>query len=50
MAHFSTGTLPLVMTSDVSPPGNHTVRIVANNVVEDTVSFNISATAKPTGI
>ena len=50
MAHFLTGTLPLVITSDVSPPGNHTVRIVANNVAEDTVSFNISDTAEPTGI
>ena len=50
MAPFSTGTLPLVITSDVSPPGNYTVRIVANNVVEDIVSFNISDTAEPTGI
>ena len=38
------------MTSDVSPAGHHAVRIVANNVAEDTVSFNISNTAEPTGI
>ena len=41
--------LPLVITSDVSPVGNHSVRIVANNVsTEDTVSYIISDTAEPT--
>ena len=31
---FSTGTLPLVLTSDVSPVGNHSVRIVTSPGVE----------------
>ena len=46
---WSIGTLPLVITSDVSPAGNHSVRIVASNDAEDTVSYIISDTADPTG-
>ena len=38
---FSTGTLPLVITKDVSPIGNYSVRIVASSGVEDTVPYNI---------
>ena len=49
MTHLLSGTLPLVMTSDVSPAGNYSVRIVANNVAEDTVSYIISDSAEPTG-
>ena len=37
------------MTSDVSPAENQSVRIVANNVAEDTVSYIISDSAEPTG-
>ena len=43
------GTLPLVITSDVSPLGNHSVRIVASSGAEDTVSYTISDTADSTG-
>ena len=50
MKHLSTGTLPLLLTSDVSPVGNHSVRNVVNNVnAEDTASYIISDTAEPTG-
>ena len=47
--YFSTGTLPLLITSDVSPAGNHSVRIVTSPGVEDTVSYTIRETAEPTG-
>ena len=43
------GILPLVVTSDVSPAGNHSVRIVASPGVEDTLSYTISDAAEPTG-
>ena len=46
---LSIGTLPLVITSDVSPAGNYSVRIVASSDAEDTVSYIISDTADPTG-
>ena len=41
---FSTGTLPLLITKDVSPTGTHSVRIVASSGVEDTVPYVISDT------
>ena len=43
------GFLPLVVTNDVSPPGNHSVRIVASSGPEDTVLFFINSHALPTG-
>ena len=36
-----TGTLPLVLNTDVSPPGNHSVKIVVNNA-KVTVSYMIN--------
>ena len=41
---LSTGTLPLLITKDVSPTGTHSVRIVASSGVEDTVPYVISDT------
>ena len=49
LLYVSTGSLPLVLTSDVSPAGNHSVRIIASPGVEDIVSYIISDTAEPTG-
>ena len=46
---LSIGTLPLVITSDVSPAGNHSLRIVASNDKESTISYIISDTADSTG-
>ena len=46
---LSIGTLPLVITSDVSPAGNYSVRIVASTGAKDTVSYIISDIADPTG-
>lgn len=43
------GTLPLVLNSDVSPPGNHSVRVVANNSSSQSVPCIISSTDQPTG-
>ena len=42
----------MVITSNinVSPAGNHSVRIVTNTGTEDTVSYIISDTVEPTGI
>jgi hypothetical protein len=40
-------TLPLVLTSDVSPAGRHSVRIVTTTGAEDTVSYTISDTTDP---
>ena len=42
------GTLPLVINSDVSPPGNHSIRVVANNSAQS-FSYIISSTDQPTG-
>ena len=44
-----TGILPLVLSSDVSPAGNHTLRIVTNTSAEGTVVYTIRDTAEPTG-
>ena len=49
MTNLSTGTLPLVMTSDVSPGGNHSVRIVDSSSGEDTVPYFINDAIKPSG-
>ena len=49
MYHVYAGFLPLVVTNDVSPPGNHSVRIVAGTGPEDTVLFYINSRALPTG-
>ena len=38
------GFVPLVLTVNVSPPGGHSVRIVASSGGEDTVSYTISDT------
>ena len=38
------GFVPLVLTVNVSPPGGHSVRIVASSGGEDTVSYIISDT------
>ena len=43
------GTLPLVLNSDVSPPGNHSIRVVANNSASQSVPYIISSTDQPTG-
>ena len=43
-----TGTLPLVLNSDVSPPGNHSVIIVAYNA-EVSVSYRINEAFEPQG-
>ena len=48
MHTFNIGTLPLVITSYVSPAGNHSVRIVSSGT-EDTVAYVISDTVEPTG-
>ena len=42
------GSLPLVVSNDVSPPGNHSVRIIASTGGETTVSYTIT-TATSTG-
>ena len=42
------GSLPLVLTNDVSPPGNHSVRIVASTGPEATVLFFIDSNAVST--
>ena len=41
-------TMPLVITSDASPTGNYSVRIVTSPGVEDTVSYIIRDTAEST--
>ena len=47
-SHTATGTLPLILNSDVSPPGKHSVVIVANN--DDVlVSYRINGTLEPAG-
>ena len=43
------GSLPLVLTYDVSPPGNHSVRIVASTGPEATVLFFIDSNVVSTG-
>ena len=43
------GSLPLVLTNDVSPPGNHSVRIVASTGPEATALFFIDSNAVSTG-
>ena len=43
-----TGTLPLVLNADVSPPGNHSVKIVVNNV-NVTVPYMINGVNEPAG-
>ena len=48
MYYVYAGFLPLVVTNDVSPPGNHSVRIVASSGPEDTVLFFINSRAQPT--
>ena len=40
----TSGFVPLVLTVNVSPPGGHSVRIVASSGGEDTVSYTISDT------
>ena len=47
--YICVGSLPLVLTNDVSPPGNHSVRIVASTGPEATVPFFIDSNAVPTG-
>ena len=42
------GSLPLVLTNDVSPPGNHSVRNVASTGPEATVLFVIDSNAVST--
>ena len=49
MYYVYAGFLPLVVTNDVSPPGNHSVRIVAGTGPEDTVLFFINSHAQTTG-
>ena len=39
------GRVPMVLTSIVSPPGNHSVRIVASTGGESTVPYYIAAAA-----
>ena len=39
-----TGTLPLVLTINVSPPGKHFVRIVSSTGGDDTVSYTVRDT------
>ena len=39
------GRVPMVLTSIVSPPGNHSVRIVASTGGESTVPYYIAAGA-----
>ena len=47
-SHTATGTLPLILNSAVSPPGKHSVVIVANN--DDVlVAYRINETLKPAG-
>ena len=43
------GTLPLILNSDVNPPGNHSVRVVASSGVRRSVTYVISSTDQPTG-
>ena len=43
-----TGSLPLILNSDVSPPGNYSVIIVANNA-EVIVSYRIHEAFEPAG-
>ena len=38
------GNVPMVLTSNVSPPGSYSVRIVANSGVEETVTYTITDT------
>ena len=42
MRSFRIGSLPLVVNSDVTPPGNHSVRIITSTGAEATVSYTIS--------
>ena len=47
---YGTGTLPLILNSDVSPSGEHSVAIVANNDIDNVlVSYRINETLKPAG-
>ena len=46
---LSVGTLPLVLNSDVSPPGTHSVRVVTTSGASRSVSYIISDTDQPTG-
>ena len=39
MELFSVGNMPMVLTTNVSPPGSHSVRIVASTGGEDSVSY-----------
>ena len=39
----------MVLSSDVSPAGNHTLRIVSNTSGVGTVVYTIRDTAEPTG-
>ena len=36
------GNVPMVLTSTVSPPGSHSVRIVSSSGAEDTVTYTIA--------
>ena len=36
------GNVPMVLTSNVSPPGSHSVRIVSSSGAEDTVTYSIA--------
>ena len=38
------GNIPMVLTSNVSPPGSYSVRIVASSGVEETVTYTITDT------
>ena len=46
---ISVGTLPLVLNSDVSPPGTHSVRVVTKSSASESVSYIISSTDQSTG-
>ena len=43
------GTLPIVLNSDVSPPGTHSVRVFTKSSASENVSYIISSTDRPTG-
>ena len=43
MTLLTAGNLPLVLSSSVSPPGRHSVRILTSNGHEDTVPYTIPA-------
>ena len=46
---ISTGILPLVLSRDVSPAGNYSLRIATNTSAQGSVVYTIRDTAEPSG-